>query len=288
MKNKICLITGGNAGIGKATAIGLAKMGATVVLVCRNKVQGEETVQTLSKISEPNVHKLLLADLSDFDSIRACVDEFKKQFNRLDVLINNAGVFFTELQFTRNNIEMQFAVNHLAPFLLTQLLTDTLVKSGKTRILNLSSVSHYFGKIHFDDLFFEKRKYNGLKAYEQSKLANVLFTNELARILKDTEVTVNSIDPGRVNTHIGNKNASGIYKYLWILNKPTLISPERGAATSIYLATSKEVEHVSGKYFKRSKVKRSSKISYEETIAKRLWEVSAELTGMDKLKLKRR
>ncbi len=287
MNNKICLITGGNAGIGKATAIGLAKLGATVILVCKNRIQGEETLKTLSNISQTNGHKLLLADLSDFDSIRKCANEFEGQFNRLDVLINNAGVFFTEAQFTRNNIEMQFAVNHLAPFLLTQLLMDTLLKSGKARILNLSSTSHYFGKIHFNDLFFEKRNYNGLRAYEQSKLANVLFTYELSRILADTEITVNSIDPGRVNTHIGNKNSSGILKYLWILSKPSLISTEKGAATSIYLATSKEVDGVSGKYFKKNKVKRSSKRSYDEVIAKRLWHVSIELTGMDKLKIRK-
>ena len=280
MKNKVCLVTGGNAGIGKATALGLAKLGAIVVLVCRNKSEGEKTIQTISEVSQTSGHKLLNADLSDFDSIRRCANDFKKQFNRLDVLINNAGAFYTKRQYTRNNVEMQFSVNHLAPFLLTNLLLEVLLKCDNARIINVTSFSHYFGKIFFDDLFFEK-KYNGLRAYEQSKLANVLFTYELARKLKDTGVTVNCVDPGRVNTHIGNKNASGIYKFLWILNKPLLISPERGAETSIYLASSKEVDGITGKYFYKCKLKRSSKRSYDETMAKRLWKVSSEFTCLE-------
>ncbi|MBL4862465.1 MAG: SDR family NAD(P)-dependent oxidoreductase, partial [Crocinitomicaceae bacterium] len=128
MKNKVCLVTGGNAGIGKATALGLAKLGAIVVLVCRNKSEGEKTIQTISEVSQTSGHKLLNADLSDFDSIRRCANDFKKQFNRLDVLINNAGAFYTKRQYTRNNVEMQFSVNHLAPFLLTNLLLEVLLK----------------------------------------------------------------------------------------------------------------------------------------------------------------
>lgn len=286
MKNKICLITGGNAGIGRATAIGLAKLGSTVVLLCKDKLKGEETIKKLSEISESKQHKLLVGDLSVFQSIRTCVEEFEKHFDRLDILINNAGIFLTERQLIENRIEKQFAVNHLGPFLLTQLLLSSLMKSENARIINLSSTSHYFGKMRFDDLFFVKRKYNGLKAYEQSKLANVLFSYELARTLKDYGITVNCVDPGRVNTNIGNKYSSGILKYLWILNKPILVSVEKGSATSIYLATSKEVDEVTGKYFKNRKEKKSSKRSYDKKIAKRLWQISTELTGATKLKSK--
>ena len=281
MKNKNCLITGGNAGIGKATAIGLAKLGATVILLCKDNIKGEETLKELSKINNSEEHKLLIADLSNFNSIRKCVVEFERIFNKLDVLINNAGIFLTKLELTENNIEKQFAVNHLGPFLLTHLLLNSLLKSENGRIINLSSTSHYRGKIRFDDPNFLNRGYNGLIAYEQSKLANVLFTYELAEILKDKGVTVNCVDPGRVNTHIGNKYSSGIFKYLWILNKPLLVPVEKGAETSIYLAYSNEVNETTGKYFKNRKPKKSSRRSYDKDMAKRLWLVSAELTGIN-------
>ena len=169
----------------------------------------------------------------------------------------------------------------MGPFLLTQLLLDSLLKSENARIINLSSSSHYRGRIKIDDINFFNRSYNGLIAYEQSKLANVLFTYELAEILKDKGITVNCVDPGRVNTHIGDKYSSGIFKYLWILNKPLLVPVEKGASTSIYLATSKEVTETTGKYFKNSKPKRSSKRSYDKEMAKRLWLLSTELTEIN-------
>ncbi len=280
MEKKICLITGANAGIGRATALGLAELGATLILACRNKKEGEETIKELSEISQTNKHKLLLVNLQDFNSIRKCVDEFKVHFKKLDVLINNAGAFFTELDFTNNNIERQFAVNHLAPFLLTHLLIDSLLKSESGRIINLSSSSHYWGKIYFDDLYFENNKYKGLRVYEQSKLANVLFTYRLAILLKKTGITVNCVDPGGVNTHIGNKNSSGMYKFLWNLKKPLLISPKKGASTSIYLASSNKVSCITGKYFFKCNPKKSSKRSYNKSLSKRLWHLSEELVDI--------
>ena len=278
MKNKICLITGANAGIGKTTALGLAKLGARVVMVSRNKEMGEEALKEIASESGNENIDLLTADLASFASIRKLAEEIRSRYDKLDVLINNAGIFMSELQYTEDKIEMQWGVNHLAPFLLTHLLMDTLKKASSARIVNVSSRVHFRGVINFDDLNMTSR-YDGLKAYSQSKLANVLFTSELAERLQGTGVTANCLHPGGVRTHFVDKNASGIYKVGWILLKPFMISPSQGAETSVYLASSEEVEGVTGKYFDKCKPRRSSRISYDKDVAKRLWEVSEELTA---------
>jgi len=279
MRNKICLITGANAGIGKNTALGLAKLGARVVMVSRNKERGEKALKDIASESGNENIDLLTADLASFASIRKLAEEIRSRYDKLDVLINNAGTFVTELQYTEDKIEMQWGVNHLAPFLLTHLLMDTLKKADSARIVNVSSRVHFRGSIHFDDLDLITR-YDGLKAYSQSKLANVLFTYELAERLEGTGITANCLHPGGVRTHFVNKNASGIYKVGWILMKPFMISPSKGAETSVYLASSEEVEGFTGKYFVRCRPRRSSRKSYNKAVARRLWEVSEELVGL--------
>ena len=278
MKNKICLITGANAGIGKTTALGLAKLGARIVMVSRDKERGERALKEIVSESGNENIDLLTADLASFKSIRKLAEEIRSRYDKLDVLINNAGTFVSELKYTEDKIEMQWGVNHLAPFLLTHLLMDTLKKAASARIVNVSSRVHFRGAINFDDLNLTSR-YDGLKAYSQSKLANVLFTYELAERLQDTGVTANCLHPGGVRTHFVDKNASGIYKVGWILLKPFMISPSKGAETSVYLASSEEVEGVTGKYFDKCRPRKSSRISYDKAVAKRLWEVSEGLTA---------
>lgn len=278
MKDKICLITGANAGIGKTTALGLAKLGARIVIISRNKERGEKALKEIASESGNENIDLFTADLASFASIRKLAKEIRSRYDKLDVLINNAGIFVSELQYTEDKIEMQWGVNHLAPFLLTHLLMDTLKKAGSARIVNVSSRVHLRGTIHFNGLNLTSN-YDGLRAYSQSKLANVLFTYELAARLEGTGVTANCLHPGGVKTHFVDKNASGFYKVGWILLKPFMISPTKGAETSVYLASSEEVKGVTGKYFDKCRPKRSSRRSYDKAVAKRLWEVSEELTA---------
>lgn len=280
MKNKTCLITGSSSGIGKVTAFELSKQGFNLILLCRNKQRGEEAMNYISQVNRQGNHELFLADLSDFDDIRNCVREIKSKYKQLDVLINNAGTFQSVRKLNKDGVEIQFAVNYLAPYLLTNLLLDILKESDCARIINVASISHYTGRIHFEDISFINSRYNGLKAYEQSKLALVLFNNELARRLKETNITANCADPGRVNTHIGNKESQGIFKWLWILNKPILRSVESGANTLVCLAASDSGRINSGKYFKNCKEVRSSKTSYNEEIARKLWNLSSRLTSL--------
>ena len=278
MKNKTCLITGSSSGIGKAIAFELSQQGYNIIQLCRNKKGGEEALNYISQGNRQGNHQLFITDLSDFDGIRNCAREIKSKYKQLDVLINNAGTFQSVRKLNNNGIELQFAVNYLAPYLLTNLLLDMLKKSDSARIINIASLSHYMGRIHFEDISFSKR-YDGLRVYEQSKLALVLFTYELARKLKETNITANCADPGRVNTHIGNKESHGIYKWLWILNKPILSSVESGAKTAVYLATSDFGGKNSGKYFKNCKEVKSSKASYNEALALKLWDLSSKLTS---------
>jgi len=277
MQNRTCLITGSSSGIGKATAIELSRQGFNVILLCRNKNKGEEALNDVVQVNRLGHHELILADLSDMDDVRKCGIKIKSKYQQLDVLINNAGTFQSARKLNKDGIELQFAVNYLAPFLLTNLLLDILKTSTSARIINLASLSHYRGRMHFEDISF-RSKYNGLKAYEQSKLALVLFTYELARRIRETTISVNCADPGRVNTHIGNKESSGIWKWLWILNKPLLKSVEKGAKTSVYLATSDFVKEHSGQYFKNCKEVRSSEASYNNELASKLWNLSLALT----------
>jgi NAD(P)-dependent dehydrogenase (short-subunit alcohol dehydrogenase family) len=279
MQGKICLITGANSGIGKATALGLAKLGATVVLVSRDRARGEQAQSEIKAQSgNPNID-LLLADLSSQKSIRQLADDFKQRYSQLHVLINNAGVFSPRKRLTVDGIDMVFAVNQLAPFLLTNLLLDVPKASAPARIVNVSSGSHEANYLKLDDLQSEKH-YRPMRAYGQSKLALVLFTYELARRLEGTGVTANCLHPGFVATNIAQR---GLPPPVRLLAKPIFlfgISPEQGARTSIYLASSPDVEGVTGKYFVKSVPKQSAPLTHDESLQHKLWQVCAVMTGL--------
>lgn len=276
MTDKICMVTGANTGIGKATALGLAKMGATVVMICRNRERGEAALCEIKEVSGNDNITWLLADLSSQVEIRQLVTDFKAQYSALHVLINNAGNIPRKRTVTEDGFETQFAVSHLAYFLLTNLLLEVLKVSAPSRIINVASMLHQFAAINFDDLQSE-RSYNPSIVYNWTKLANVLFTYELARRLRGTWVTANCLHPGVTDTKLLNDFSP---RPLRFLTRIIASSPEKGAQTSIYLATSPEVECVSGKYFVKKRAVPSSKASYDKTTALKLWQVSAELTGL--------
>jgi NAD(P)-dependent dehydrogenase (short-subunit alcohol dehydrogenase family) len=281
MKDKICMITGASSGIGKATALGLARMGATVVMVCRDRGRGEGArSQVMAESGNRDVH-LLLADLSKQEDVRRLAGEFKAGFSRLHALVNNAGMAPLRRSLTVDGIETTFAVNYLAPFLLTNLLLDTLKAGAPARVVNVTGDFHRKATIRFDDLMSEK-EYNGYQANNQAKLALILFTYELARRLAGSGVTANCLHPGAVATDAPLKDPDqpAFARLMYSLVKPFFLSPERGAETSIFLASSTEVEGVTGKYFIKKKTAASSPESYNEDIARRLWSASQALTGI--------
>jgi len=277
MQGKICMVTGANSGIGKATALALAQMGATVVMVCRDRARGEEARSEITTKSKNNAVDLLQADLSSQQSIRQLVEHFQHHYTHLHVLINNAGAAFPGRRETVDGLEMTFAVNYLAPFLLTNLLLDVLKASAPARIVNVSSNSHEAGYIKLDDLQAEHH-YRSMRAYGQAKLAVVLFTYELARRLQGTGVTANCLHPGFVATNIGQSGMGLASRIVTRLIFAFGISPQEGAKTSLYLASSPEVEGVTGKYFVKGIPQRSAPISYDEALQRRLWEESLTLS----------
>jgi retinol dehydrogenase-12 len=279
MTGKVCLVTGATAGIGKITATALAVQGAELVIHGRNQEKAELTVSQIKAESGNHQVSYLLADFSDLDQVRELVKNFQDRFDNLHLLVNNAGAYFNKRIPTSYNVEMTFLINHLAPFLLTNLLLETLKNSSPARIVNVSSEAHRQGKIDFNDLGFEKG-YFGMKSYGRSKLANILFTYELARRLEGTGVTVNALHPGHIATDIW-KNDFGYFGPVlkWFMGKIAL-TPEEGAENSIYLASSPEVEGIHGKYFIKNEPAQSSSASYDEEIARRLWKLSAELTSL--------
>lgn len=275
MQGKICLITGGTNGIGKSTALELARMGATVVIVGRNAEKTAQVVEEIRAASGNHDVDSLLADLSSQQEVRRLADEFKSKYARLHVLLNNAGGFFMQRQLSPDGIEMTFALNHLAYFLLTHLLLDTIKASAPARIINVSSGAHAVGKIEFDNLQGE-RKY-GNRAYGNSKLANILFTIELSRRLEGTGVTVNALHPGFVSTGFGRNNPGFLMKVFQAVIPLIARSPEKGAETPVYLASSPEVENITGKYFADRKVARTAPQATDMEAAKKLWDASAEM-----------
>ncbi len=279
MQGKVCLITGANSGIGKATALGLAKLGATVVLVSRDRVRGEQAQREIQEQSRNPHTDLLIADLSSQQSIRQLADDFKRRYSQLHVLINNAGVFQLRKHLTVDGLDMVFAVNQLAPFLLTNLLLDVIKASAPARIVNVSSGSHEANYLRLDDLQSEKH-YRPMRAYGQSKLAMVLFTYELARRLEGTGVTANCLHPGFVATNIAQRGMPLIVR---LLAKPIFlfgISPEEGAKTSLYLASSPDVEGITGKYFVKSIPRQSAPLTHDASLQHKLWQVCSVMTGL--------
>ncbi len=278
MNGKICMVTGATSGIGEVTAQVLAQQGATIVIVGRSKEKSIATVDRIKEQTGNSSVEFLLADLSVQKEVRQLAEQFKSRYQRLNVLVNNAGAFVFKRQETIDGLEMSFALNHLNYFLLTNLLLDKIRASAPARIINVSSSAHEGAKINFNDLQ-GRQKYGGMRAYGQSKLANVLFTYELARRLEGSGVTVNALHPGLVATNFG-KNNKGIVRQVMRLVHLFAISPEKGAQTIIYLATSPEVEHVTGHYFVKQKDVKSLEESYDKTVAEKLWQVSVELTGL--------
>ncbi len=271
MKDKVCMVTGASSGIGKATALGLASRGATVVMVCRDRAKGDAARAEIIESSGNEAVELLVADLASQQSIRRLVGDFAEVHHQLHVLVNNAGVYLTKRQVTGDGIEMTFAVNYLARFLLTNLLLDTLERSAPARIVDVAGAYHRKGTIAFGDLQGEKA-YNGAGANAQSKLANVLFTYELARRLEGTGVTANCLHPGAVGSDLVNKDPDypPYMSLAYRLLTPLMKSPKKGAVTSVYLASSPNVAGVSGKYFVNKKQAKSSKESYDGELARRL------------------
>ena len=280
MKGRICIITGANSGVGKATALGLVKMGATIVMVCRNQEKGERALNEIMEECNNASIDLMLADLSSQKEIYQFVHDYKTRYHELHVLINNAGVNLSKRIMTEDGIETTFAVNSLAPFLLSNLLLDVLQKRHPARIVNVAS-SIQANSIYFDDLYGENH-YRQLKAYSQSKLAVILLTYELARRIEGTGVTANCLHPGYVKTNMV-RNFRKFVKYFFPLVGLFLSSPKKGAKTSIYLASSPEVEDVNGKYFKKRKEVKTNKVSYDRELAQRLWDLCGDLTeGIEK------
>jgi NAD(P)-dependent dehydrogenase (short-subunit alcohol dehydrogenase family) len=277
LKGRVCLVTGANRGIGRATAVGLARLGASVILVCRRREDGERVSREIAATAGPPAD-VVGADLSSQASIRQAAAEIQARYPRLHVLINNAGIIPRRREITVDGLEMQFAVNHLAYFLLTNLLLPQLRAGAPSRIVNVSSGAHSHATLDFADLQSE-RGYHPKDVYSRTKLANILFTYELARRLGVSGVTVNCLTPGVVATRM-LADYMGAPRAGPGVDSTFGASPEEGAETSIYLAVSPEVEGVTGKYFEERRPAASSRESHDAAAARRLWEVSERLTGL--------
>jgi retinol dehydrogenase 14 len=278
MAGRTVLVTGATGGIGRATAVGLAALGAHLAITGRDHGSTQGAAGELRAAGGGQV-EVFVADLSAQSQVRRLAEEALQRLSRIDVLVNNVGGHWNTRHVTADGLERTFALNHLAPFLLTNLLLDRLQQSVPARVVTVSSNAHAQGRIDFDDLQGE-RSYSGARAYSQSKLANVLFTYELARRLPATSVTANALHPGVTRTSFGAEDPGGVQRLLVPLMRPFMKAPAQGAATSIHLASAPDLEQVTGRYFANSKPKRSSKRSYDEAAAARLWRVSADLVGL--------
>lgn len=279
MSGKTALITGGTGGIGLATAQGLAQLGTNVVVVGHNRQRAESAVASITATASGAQVQFILADLSAQAGVRALADQVLAEYPRLDVLVNNVGGYWSRRNVTADGLERTFALNHLAPFLLTNLLTERLQDSSPARIVTVSSGAHVTGRINFSDLQGEQR-YSGQRAYAQSKLANLLFTRSLSRMLPRTLVTANALHPGVVNTGFGQSDAGRVMRPVVNFSRRFMRTPAEGARTSIYLASSPEVAGTSGVYFKDSHPRVPGKRALDNEVADRLWQVSLELTGL--------
>lgn len=277
LKDQTVLITGATSGIGRITAHKLAGMGAQVVVIGRNPARAGETVADIKRATGNPQVDALVGDLSSMSEVRRMADEFRQRYDRLNILINNAGAIFFRYRLTPDGFENTLALNHLSHFLLTNLLLDLITASAPARIINVSSVAHYAALLNPDALL-DSRYARGFLAYGQTKLMNILFARELARRLPQG-ITANSLHPGLVATNFGRSNG-GVFRRMWDLLELIAVTPEEGSKTSIYLASSPEVAGVTGQYFVRCKPVRSSIASYDQDLAQQMWEVSAKLTGL--------
>lgn len=274
----VIIVTGASSGIGKATAEALAKTGARIVLACRSPSRGEAALAEISRSSRCERVELMQLDLASFASVRAFARCFAERYDRLSCLINNAGVITRERQFSEDGYELQFAVNHLGHFLLTTELLPLLTESAPARVVTVSSGAHKIGRIDLDDINLDRR-YTVFGAYARSKLANVLFTRELARRLRGSGVTANSLHPGGVATNFSIDRETGAGSRIMRTVSLFMSSPEKGAETPVYLATSPDVAGISGEYFVKKRRRKPSQRALDDTLARRLWEESERITG---------
>jgi len=279
MKDKVCIVTGSNSGIGKETALALAKMGAWVIMVVRNPERGEKARFEILSQSGSNTVDLMVCDVSSMGSIRHFAESFRQKYDRLDVLINNAGAVFNKQEITVEGFERTLAVDYLGPFFLTHQLMDLLKSSAPSRVINVTSGLHRSGKISFDDLQSEK-SFNGMKVYANAKLMVLMFTYELARRLEGTGVTVNALEPGFVATNLGRSSGSLRSAILFKMVRPMQINAKKGAETSVYLASSDEVKGVTGKCFAKMHETTTAPISHDQQLQKQLWDKTVELIGL--------
>ena len=280
LSGKTCLVTGATSGIGRSSALALAGLGAKLFLLCRNPKRADELRAEIAAETGNRKVEILVADLASQEEIRRAAAEFLATGEPLHLLLNNAGVVLTERSETVDGIETTFAVNHLAYFLLTNLLLARIVSSAPARIVNIASDAHRLGgALDFDDLG-ASRRYSGMGVYGRSKLANLYFTTELARRLAGSGVTVNAAHPGAVRTDLGQNNDAPILKLLTGLVRPFFRSPERGAETSVWLCASPAVEGVTGRYFADCRERAPHRLASDPVVAQRLWQESAKLTGL--------
>jgi retinol dehydrogenase 14 len=282
MRGKIALVTGANSGMGLATTVELALKGAKVIMVCRNRQRGEEALAAAKQKSHSEDIELMLCDLASLESIRSFAEEFTRKYPTLDILINNAGVVTIKRQLTKDGFEMDLGVNHLGHFLLTNLLLEPLKAAEQGRIVVVASGAYKIGALHYEDPTLARR-FNPAKAYARSKLANILFTKELAARLQGTRVTVNCVHPGAVGTNIGVNRETGFGKSILKLLSYFFLTPEQGADTAIYLATEPDLQEVTGQYYYRRKNQELTPRAQNKQEAKRLWQWSQEQVGLSEL-----
>jgi NAD(P)-dependent dehydrogenase (short-subunit alcohol dehydrogenase family) len=279
MVGKYVLVTGGTGGIGKATATGLAALGARVGITGRDQGRAAAAAADIRAATRNHAVDIFAADMSSQAEVRRLAAQVLGTYPRLDVLVNNVGGFWARRHVTADGLEHTFALNHLAPFLLTSLLLDRLTATAPARIVTVSSGAHAQGRLDFDDLQGE-RNYSGQQAYSQSKLANVMFTYQLTRRLEGTGVTATAAHPGVVATSFGAEDHAAHWGIMIRVARPFMKTPSQGALTPVYLASSPEAEGVTGQYFANRKPRASSKASYDTVAAARLWQASAALTGL--------
>ncbi|GMX62866.1 SDR family oxidoreductase [Paenibacillus elgii] len=279
MRDRTVIVTGANSGMGLAATVELAKLGAHVIMACRSRERGEQALQEAQRQSGSDRLRLMQLDLGSLASVRAFAAAFDEQHDTVDALINNAGVVAVKRQTTADGFEAMMGVNHLGHFLLTNLLLEPLLRSPQGRVVTVSSGAHKIGNIHFDDPHLTKG-YSVWKGYAQSKLANILFTKELAERLKGTKATANSLHPGAVGTHLGVDRATGFGGKIHALLRPFFLTPEEGARTTVYLASSPEVSSISGEYFYRKRIAPVSARAQDMELARRLWAWSEQEVGL--------